>query len=65
MKIGFAGFLLLLTGTIPLWLRGDIIGEGLVAHFSLLAFWTMIIVGVPLCSGSIVGALTAMYRKRQ
>ena len=61
----FAGSLLVMTGTAPLWLRGDVIGEGLVAHFLLLAFWAMIVVGVPLCFGAVAGALGAMYWKRQ
>ena len=65
MKIAFAGSLLVMTGTAPLWLRGDVIGEGLVAHFLLLAFWAMIIVGAPLCFGAVAGALGAMYWKRQ
>jgi hypothetical protein len=64
MKITFAGSLLVVTGTAPLWLRGDVIGEGLVAHFLLLAFWAMISVGAPLCVGSVAGPLAAMYRKQ-
>jgi len=64
-KVGFSGSMLAVTGTAPLWLRGDVIGEGLVAHLLLLAFWAMIIVGVPLCFGSVAGTLAAMYRKRQ
>jgi hypothetical protein len=65
MKIGFATALLVATGSAPFWLRGDIVGEGLLAHFSLLAFWAMIFVGAPLCFGSIVGTLAATYGKRQ
>ncbi|WP_439925826.1 hypothetical protein [Nitrobacter sp. JJSN] len=63
MKIGFAGSLLAATST-PFWFRGDLIGEGLLAHVLLLAFWSMIFFGVPLCFGLIVGTLAAMYRKR-
>jgi hypothetical protein len=63
MKIGFAGFLLAATSA-PFWLRGDLIGEGLLAYLSLLAFWAMIFFGVPLCLGSIVGTLAGMYRSR-
>lgn len=62
MKIGLAGFLLAVTGTAPLWLRGDIVGEGLVPHLLLLAFWPLTVFGVPLCFGSIIGALVGMYR---
>lgn len=65
MKIAFAGSLLIVTAAAPLWLRGDIIGEGLVAHLLLLAFWAMKSVGAPLCLGSAAGTLVVMYRKRQ
>jgi hypothetical protein len=65
MKIGLAGSLLAVTGTAPLWLRGDIVGEGLLMNLLLLAFWVLTVFGVPLCFGQIVGALAGMYRKRQ
>ena len=64
MKIAFAGLLLVATGTAPLWLRGDVIREGLAAHFLLLAFWAMILIGAPLCFGAIAGTLAAMCRKK-
>jgi len=65
MKIAFAGSLLFVTAAAPLWLRGDVIGEGLAAHLLLLAFWAMIGVGAPLCLGSLAGTLGAMYRNRR
>lgn len=65
MKISFAGSLLIVTAAAALWLRGDVIGEGLVAHLLLLAFWAMMTVGVPLCLGSVAGTLGAMYKKRR
>ena len=61
MKIGLAGLLLAVTGTAPRWLSGDIVGEGLVAHVLLLAFWTMTLFGIPLCLGSIIGAVIGVY----
>lgn len=64
MKIAF-GFPLIVTAAAPLWLRSDIIGEGLVPHLLLHAFWAMKSVGAPLCLGSVSGTLGAMYRKRQ
>lgn len=65
MKIAVAGSLLLVTAAAPLWIRGEIIGEGLAAHLLLLAFWAMIGLGAPLCLGSVVGSLGAMYRNRR
>lgn len=62
LKIGLAGLLLAATGTAPLWLRGDIVGEGLVAHVLLLAFWAMSLFGIPLCFGSTIGAVLGTYR---
>ncbi len=64
MKIGLASCLLAATGAAPLWLRSDIVGEGLLGHFLLLAFWALTIFGVPLCFGSIVGALAGMHNGR-
>lgn len=61
MKIGLASLLLAVTGAAPLWLRGDILGEGLVAHVLLLTFWTMILFGIPLCFGSTIGAVMGAY----
>ncbi|UPK36863.1 hypothetical protein IVB18_05815 [Bradyrhizobium sp. 186] len=63
MKMGIAGCLLSAAGTAHLWLRGDIVGEGLLGHFLLLAFWALTVFGVPLCLGSIVGALAGMYKR--
>lgn len=65
MKIACAGSLLLVAAAAPLWLRGDVIGEGLAAHLLLLAFWAMIGVGAPLGLGSVAGTLGAMYRNRR
>lgn len=56
MEIAFAGSLLVLTGTEPLWLQSDVIGEGLAAHSLRFAFWALTFFAVPLCFGSIVGA---------
>lgn len=64
MKIALAGLLLAATCTVPFWLRSDVIGEGVFAHFLLIAFWTMITIGVPICPGLMVGTLLAMYKKR-
>lgn len=65
MKTAIAGSLLIVTAAAPLWLKGKVIGEGLAAHLLLLALWTMIGVGAPLCLGSVIGALSGMYSNRR
>jgi hypothetical protein len=38
MRFAFASFLLLMTLSGPLWFRGDVVGEGLLAHALLSLF---------------------------
>jgi hypothetical protein len=64
MKITFAGVLIVVFGVALAsleWLP-EVIGEGLLAHAMLFIFWSMTAVGAPLCVGSIIGTLTALYR---
>jgi hypothetical protein len=63
MKITFAATLLLCFGAAK-WLP-QVLGEGVLAHaVGLLFFWPMIVVGAPLCVGSILGTAIGMYRIR-
>jgi hypothetical protein len=66
MKITFAAVLLVCFGAAK-WLPQvpQVLGEGILAHaVSLLFFWPMIVIGAPLCVGSIFGTLIGMYRTR-
>ena len=73
VKIAFAGVplvVLLAFGAVLAvvnWNPG-IVGEGLLAHtLGLLffwLFWPMIMLGAPLCVGSILGTAIGMYRSR-
>jgi hypothetical protein len=65
VKIGFAGVLLILFGAVLAVLESGILGESLFAHaLYLLFFWPMILLGAPLCIGSILGTTIAMYCSR-
>jgi hypothetical protein len=64
MKIKFAAVLLACFGRAK-WLVVVVLGEGILAHaVGLLFFWPMMMVGAPLCIGSILGTLLGMYRVR-
>jgi hypothetical protein len=65
MKITFAAALLVCFGAARLPQVLDVLGEGILAHTAgLLFFWPMIVIGAPLCVGSILGTLIGMYRIR-
>jgi hypothetical protein len=66
MKITFATALLVCFGAAK-WLSQvpQVLGEGILAHaVGLLFFWPMVVIGAPLCVGSILGTLIGMYRIR-
>jgi len=68
MKIAFAGILLIAFGAVlaaTAWLLPEAQPEGVLARVTLsLFFWSMVVIGAPLCVGSILGTLIGMYRSR-
>jgi hypothetical protein len=66
MKITFAAALLAFFG-VAQWSPQvlEVLGEGILTHvIGLLFFWPMLMMGAPLCVGSILGTLVGMYRIR-
>ena len=65
-KIAFAAALLVCFGVAQWQPRVlQVLGEGILAHLvGLLFFWPMLMIGAPLCIGSILGTLIGMYRIR-
>jgi hypothetical protein len=65
MKIAVASFLLLAYAVSLANLRWPdlILGEGLLAHATLVLYWLMTIGGAALCLGSIFGTFVGMFRK--
>ncbi|MEH2592404.1 hypothetical protein [Bradyrhizobium sp. AZCC 1721] len=67
IKIGFAGVLIGVFGVVFAILAWspEILGKGFFTMLLGYLFWPMILLGAPLCIGSILGTAIGMYRSRE